>query len=81
MLIPLRDVKNLSKSILSFDGHFIVQSFLYDLWIYNSLPLSYSNLWCSRGGKLIVLVQTYCEICGSHSGEYEDGCFLGCCAM
>jgi hypothetical protein len=23
----------------------------------------------------------YCEISGSHAGEYEDGCLLGCCAM
>jgi hypothetical protein len=21
-----------------------------------------------------------CEISGSHGGEYEDGCLLGCCA-
>jgi hypothetical protein len=22
-----------------------------------------------------------CEISGSHGGEYEDGCLVGCCAM
>jgi hypothetical protein len=22
-----------------------------------------------------------CEISGSHGGEYEDGCLLGCCAV
>jgi hypothetical protein len=23
----------------------------------------------------------YCEFSGSHGGEYEDGCLLGCCAV
>jgi hypothetical protein len=22
---------------------------------------------------------SWCEISGSHSGKYEDGCLLGCC--
>jgi hypothetical protein len=22
-----------------------------------------------------------CEVSGSHGGEYEDGCLLGCCAV
>jgi hypothetical protein len=23
----------------------------------------------------------FCEILGSHDGEYESGCLLGCCAL
>jgi hypothetical protein len=28
-----------------------------------------------------VKLKLVCEISGSHGGEYEEGCLLGCCAV
>jgi hypothetical protein len=28
-----------------------------------------------------MILRMFCEILGSHTGGYEDGCHLGCCGM
>jgi hypothetical protein len=45
----------------------------------------YKTTLADKKMKLIYNIQKklllLCEISGSHSGKYEDGCFLGCCVV
>jgi hypothetical protein len=45
-----------------------------------------SSKWPRAGERFVIKILyinmlKYFEISGSHSGEYEDGCLLGCCAV
>jgi hypothetical protein len=43
--------------------------------------LQFRIILCSVSYKKTWRYKTLCRIWGSHGGEYEDGCLLGCCAV
>jgi hypothetical protein len=36
---------------------------------------------CLKVSENTAMEKVFSEISGSHGGEYEDGCLLGCCAV
>jgi hypothetical protein len=48
----------------------------------NKLMYVNHSLFCYHNSVMTTMWwKNICEISGSHSDEYEDGCLLGCCAV